>query len=55
MSKDEMIQATVETMNALYYEDVEFFYGFLTRYANKKGLVESEKRGNKDARCLNNS
>lgn len=53
MSKEEMIQAAVETMNALYYEDVEFFYGFLTRYAKKKGL-ECEKRGNIDARCINN-
>lgn len=53
MSKEEMIQAAVETMNTLYFEDLEFFYGFLIRYAKKKGMRRKE-RGTKDARCSDN-
>lgn len=39
MSKEEMIKEAVETMQKLYYEDVEFFYKFVTGYAQKKGLA----------------
>lgn len=38
MTKDEMIQAASDIMQKMYYEDVEFFYGFLTQYANRKGI-----------------
>lgn len=53
MSREEMIQAAVETMNTLYFEDLEFFYGFLIRYAKKKGMRRRE-RGTKDARRSDN-
>lgn len=54
MSKEEMIQSTADTMKKLYYEDVEFFYGLIAQYAQKKGL-ECEKRGSVNARCSDNS
>lgn len=38
MSKEGMIQAASDIMRKLYYEDVEFFYGFLNQYANRKGI-----------------
>ena len=38
MTKEEMIQATAATMSKLFFEDVEFFYKFITGYARKKGL-----------------
>ena len=38
MSKDEMIQAAMETLQKLYFEDVEFICGFISRFARKKGL-----------------
>lgn len=37
MTKEEMIQAASTAMRKLYYEDVEFFYKFVTGYAAKKG------------------
>ena len=37
MSKEEMIQAAADAMRKLYYEDVEFFYKFVTGYVQKKG------------------
>ena len=54
MSKEEMIQATADTMKKLYYEDVEFFHGLIAQYAQKKGL-ECDKRGSVNARCSDNS
>ena len=38
MEKEEMIQAVSDILRKLYYEDVDFFYGFLTQYANRKGI-----------------
>lgn len=38
MTKEEMIQAAMDTMRKLYYEDAEFFYKFITGYAQKKGV-----------------
>ena len=38
MSKEDMIQAAVETLRKLYFEDVEFICGFISRFARKKGL-----------------
>lgn len=39
MSKEEMIQAATDAMWTLYYEDVEFFYKFVTGYAGKKEVT----------------
>ena len=41
MSKEEMIQAAMATLNEMYYEDVEFFYGFVNHYAQKKGIKKA--------------
>ena len=38
MDKEEMIQAVSDTLRKMYYEDVEFFYGFLNQYASRKGI-----------------
>ena len=38
MTKEEMIQAASTAMRKMYYEDVEFFYKFVTGYAAKKGV-----------------
>lgn len=38
MDKEEMIQAVSDILRKMYYEDVEFFYGFLTQYAKRKGI-----------------
>ena len=38
MSKEEMIQAASNILRKMYYEDVDFFYGFLTQYTNRKGI-----------------
>ena len=40
MDKEEMIQEAAEVMRHLYYEDVEFFYNFVTGYARKKGNIQ---------------
>lgn len=39
MEKDRMIQQAAETLRKMYYEDVEFFYKFVTGYAQKKGVA----------------
>ena len=41
MSKEEMIQETAEILEGLFYEDVEFFHGFITRYAMRKGIKKA--------------
>ena len=38
MSREEMIQAVSDTLRKMYYEDIDFFYGFLIQYAGKKGV-----------------
>ena len=38
MSRLEMIESVSDTLHKMYYEDVEFFYSFLTQYANRKGI-----------------
>lgn len=38
MSKEEMIQVTADVLRKMYYEDVEFFFKFVTGYANRKGI-----------------
>ena len=38
MSREEMIQAVSDTLRKMYYEDIDFFYGFLIQYASKKGV-----------------
>lgn len=38
MTKEELIQQTTEIMRKMYLEDIEFFHGFIIRYANKKGI-----------------
>lgn len=38
MNKEEMINAVSDALRKMYYEDVEFFYGFLIKYANRKGI-----------------
>lgn len=39
MDKEQMIQQAAETMKKMYYEDVEFFWKFVTGYAQKKGIA----------------
>lgn len=39
MDKDEMIRKMSEVMRRMYYEDIEFFYNFVTGYAKKKGYL----------------
>lgn len=39
MSKEEMIQAITETVAKLFYEDIEFFWGMINRFARKKGVI----------------
>lgn len=38
MDKEEMIERIAEILRRLYYEDVEFYYGMIQRYAAKKGM-----------------
>lgn len=38
MEKEEMIKAAEEVLKKMYYEDVEFFYKFVTGFAEKKGI-----------------
>ena len=38
MDKEEMIERIAEILRRLYYEDVEFYYGMIQRYATKKGM-----------------
>lgn len=38
MSKEEMIQNATDILQKMYYEDVEFFHGFLIQYADRKGI-----------------
>lgn len=38
MNKEEMINAVSDALRKMYYEDVEFFHGFLIKYANRKGI-----------------
>ena len=38
MEKEQMIEKSVELLKQLYYEDVDFFYGFLNQYASRKGI-----------------
>ena len=38
MSKEEMIQKATDILQKMYYEDVEFFHGFLIQYADRKGI-----------------
>ena len=39
MSKEEMIQKATDILQKMYYEDVEFFHGFLNQYASRKGMT----------------
>ena len=39
MSKEDMISAVSDALRKMYYEDVEFFHGFLIQYANRKGIT----------------
>lgn len=39
MDKEEMIAELSKLMHRMYYEDVEFFYNFVTGYAKKKGIT----------------
>lgn len=38
MNKEQMIQEIVELLSKLFFEDVEFFYKFVTGYARKRGI-----------------
>ena len=37
--KERMIEETASTLRKMFYEDVEFFYNFVTGYAKKKGIT----------------
>lgn len=39
MEKETMIEQTAELLRQLYYEDVEFFWDMIARYAAKKGIA----------------
>jgi len=41
MIKEEMIRSVFDILRNMYYEDIEFFYGFLKQYAEKKGIKVS--------------
>ena len=38
MEKEQMIEEAVELMKKMYYEDVEFFFGMIAKFAAKKGI-----------------
>lgn len=40
MEKETMIRQTAETLEKLYYEDVEFFWGLIAQFAAKKGIKD---------------
>ena len=39
MEKEKMIEQTAALLERLYYEDVEFFWDMIARYAAKKGIA----------------
>lgn len=39
MEKETMIEQMTALMKKLYYEDVEFFWGMIARYAARKGII----------------
>lgn len=39
MEKEVMIEQTAALLKRLYYEDVEFFWDMIARYAAKKGIA----------------
>ena len=39
MEKEIMIKQTAALLERLYYEDVEFFWDMIARYAAKKGIA----------------
>jgi hypothetical protein len=38
MEKEKMIEEVKDVLRKMYYEDVEFFYKFVTGFAEKKGI-----------------
>lgn len=38
MEKEQMIERAAELMKKMYYEDVAFFFGMITKFAAKKGI-----------------
>ena len=38
MEKEQMIEQITALLQKLYYEDVEFFFGMIAKFAAKKGL-----------------
>lgn len=38
MDKQEMIEKAAALLAKLYYEDIEFFYKMIERFAEKKGI-----------------
>lgn len=38
MEKEQMIEQAAELMKKMYYEDVEFFFGMIAKFAAKKGI-----------------
>lgn len=42
MDKQELVQRSAAILSTLYYEDVEFFYNFVSRFARK---VSTRRKG----------
>lgn len=38
MDKEIMIEQTAALMKKLYYEDVEFFWGMISQFTERKGI-----------------
>lgn len=38
MEKEKMIEQAVKLLEKLYYEDIEFFYGMILKFAAKRGI-----------------
>ena len=38
MGREEIIQKVTDLLKGFYYEDLEFFYGFISKYAERKGM-----------------
>lgn len=39
MEKEQMIEQITALLLKLYYEDVEFFFGMIAKFAAKKGII----------------
>ena len=40
MEKERMIKEMVDVLEKLFFEDLDFFYKFVTGFARKKGIIK---------------